>query len=553
MELENKSPKELYEQKLPLEVENFGIANAKVIFAILTFSFKEIIGDVLGDLYQKYFDAEVRKALGEFYTPLEVVEYILDNIGYIHNITNKRLLDPSCGSGTFLVESLKRYIADVEPYANKNGWAYTLDELCNKPKIIGFDINPFACLIAQIRFMIELIPYYKKAITEETIKPFTLKRLPIFRTDSLIDERKISNQQSLSIIAKNGKLVIKLPIPSPTLSEEFIIKIEMPLWETVRANTDILNYDEYFSALQAIFDVVKKSARLELYELHKEDLKNSLKEYLGTFDDIALINLVDFFFDYAKEILKTLKDLKYKFGDGRLIKSIEDVIIASILKNYITYDFVVGNPPYVRIERLSENQREYYRKIYVSASGRFDLYSLFIERGMDWLKEDGKIGVITSNKFIKRGYGKALRKLILQECKIEQYVDLTPAKIFMDATNDPCILVMKKGLKGGSHLKFVKVKKEKDNLLDHIKQHITDKEYSDEYIDLFEGNQSLLDANPWKIVSTSENTLLNKIKENANYLLEDVCENISEGITPSRNDIFIISEDKKRVHNFESE
>ncbi|GAH02188.1 unnamed protein product, partial [marine sediment metagenome] len=63
----------------------------------------------------------------------------------------------------------------------KHGWAYVLRNLCNSPKIIGLDIHPFAVLISQVRFMLEIMPYYKKAIDEEkALVMKSLQRLPIF-------------------------------------------------------------------------------------------------------------------------------------------------------------------------------------------------------------------------------------------------------------------------------------------------------------------------------------------------------------------------------------
>ena len=68
------------------------------MLSLVRFDFSQLEGDLLGELYQSYFDPETRKALGEFYTPPEVVEFILDEGGY-HG--EGRLLDPATGSGTF--------------------------------------------------------------------------------------------------------------------------------------------------------------------------------------------------------------------------------------------------------------------------------------------------------------------------------------------------------------------------------------------------------------------------------------------------------------------
>jgi type I restriction-modification system DNA methylase subunit len=124
-------------------------------------------------------DASREKLSGSFYTPPQIVDFILDSVGY-EGSRSERILDPACGSGTFLVQALKRYL---EAKGATPNWGALLDELCDRPRIVGFDINPFAVLMSQIRFMIKLIPFYKRAIDED--KGYILKTLPIFLTDSL--------------------------------------------------------------------------------------------------------------------------------------------------------------------------------------------------------------------------------------------------------------------------------------------------------------------------------------------------------------------------------
>ncbi len=241
---------------------DFSRALAKVLYALYKFDFSKIIGDPLGDLYQKYFDRETRKALGEFYTPKEVVEYIVDAVDYRgRGIVDKRLLDPACGSGTFLVDALKRYLEEAKPLAEEKGWDFVLSKLCNEYHIVGFDIHPFATIMAQIQFMLVLIPKYKKAI--EKNKNFVLKRLPIFRTDSLIDESK-SEAMTLSMFEGGRSIEISITLPVRAGNKFVDAKVIMPFrGEAISEKTGLLNIPEYFAALQALFDTVKDAARAE--------------------------------------------------------------------------------------------------------------------------------------------------------------------------------------------------------------------------------------------------------------------------------------------------
>ena len=72
-------------------------------------------------------------------------------------------------------------------------------------------------------------------------------------------------------------------------------------------------------------------------------------------------------------------------------------------------DFVVGNPPYIRLQNLSNEYREFMKRNYMSATGRFDIYTCFIENADKILNENGKMCFITSNKYLTANYGVGIR------------------------------------------------------------------------------------------------------------------------------------------------
>ncbi|HLC29837.1 MAG TPA: N-6 DNA methylase [Dehalococcoidia bacterium] len=109
------------------------------------------------------------------------------------------------------------------------------------------------------------------------------------------------------------------------------------------------------------------------------------------------------------------------------------------------FDVVVGNPPYVRIQALPEEERGYFRKHFDTAFGSFDLYVLFIEQAMRLLKEGGRFGFITSGKFLKSSYGTRLCQHIYQSSTVERIVDLSALQVFGAATTYPIMLTFQKG------------------------------------------------------------------------------------------------------------
>ncbi|SFF48279.1 Eco57I restriction-modification methylase domain-containing protein [Thermoflexibacter ruber] len=124
------------------------------------------------------------------------------------------------------------------------------------------------------------------------------------------------------------------------------------------------------------------------------------------------------------------------------------------LSGFEGFDLIVGNPPYVRQELLSEAHKKYYEKRYSSVySGVADLYVYFYAKGLELLKEGGTLGFITPNKWFKTKYGEGLRK-ILKNLEIEQIVDFFEERVFEDASTEPQIIILKKKLSDNNFYYF---------------------------------------------------------------------------------------------------
>jgi type I restriction-modification system DNA methylase subunit len=108
------------------------------------------------------------------------------------------------------------------------------------------------------------------------------------------------------------------------------------------------------------------------------------------------------------------------------------------------FDVIIGNPPYVRQETIKQLKPYFESAFPNSYTGTADLYVYFFERSMSLLKEGGYFGFIVSNKFIRSGYGKNLRKYLKENFTIVNLVDAFDEKVFADASVDPCIIVIKK-------------------------------------------------------------------------------------------------------------
>ncbi len=108
-----------------------------------------------------------------------------------------------------------------------------------------------------------------------------------------------------------------------------------------------------------------------------------------------------------------------------------------------TYDFVVGNPPYVRQELIPDVLISEYRARYDTIFDRADLYVPFIERSAKLLSPGGQVGIICADRWMKNRYGGPLRRLLAEQFQLHVYVDMVGTPAFQsDVTAYPAIFVI---------------------------------------------------------------------------------------------------------------
>ena len=122
------------------------------------------------------------------------------------------------------------------------------------------------------------------------------------------------------------------------------------------------------------------------------------------------------------------------------------------------FDFVIGNPPYVRMEHIKPF-KPYLTKHYKVAADRADLYAYFVERGVGLLKPGGRLGFIASSTFFRTGSGENLRTFLTEGLEIETVVDFGDLQLFEGVTTYPAILALRKGGDGGAgELRYLNLK-----------------------------------------------------------------------------------------------
>ncbi len=372
--------------------------------------FSEIPAEILGQVYEQFLGKvirleedhkaivedkpEVRKAGGVYYTPSYIVEYIVKNtVGkLLEGSTPARaaqlcILDPACGSGSFLIVAyqflLDWYRANLVPLLEKS----------------------------------------QSAASSEVLR--LLPAAPERRSDRRA--RKIharAAQASLPIFKANGN--------------------EWRLTTTERKR--ILQSNIYGVDIdpQAV-EVTKLSLLLKVLEGETEESISSLLRY---FKERALPDL-------GSNIKCGNSLIGYDYYDNHKNLSAEEVqrINAFEWKTEFPevferggFDAVIGNPPYIRIQTMKEwapLEVDHYKQEYVSASkGNYDIYVVFVEKGLDLLNEHGRLGFILPHKFFNAQYGESLRFLLAESGQISEIVHFGGEQVFEGATTYTCLLFL---------------------------------------------------------------------------------------------------------------
>lgn len=155
----------------------------RVLYDLNLFDFSTVGRDIIGTVYEKYADAHERQEKGRFFTSPVVTSYILDAVEYTPEggIAGARVLDPACGSGTFLVQAVQRLVEAYRrsPVSLRAG--EILELVVNA--VYGLDINPFACYLAETNLLIQVLDLVRDAIADGSYHP--IDRFHIYNTDSL--------------------------------------------------------------------------------------------------------------------------------------------------------------------------------------------------------------------------------------------------------------------------------------------------------------------------------------------------------------------------------
>ncbi len=363
-------------------------------YPVSPYEFSALPADILGQVYEQFLGKvirltaghqakveekpEVKKAGGVFYTPTWVVEYIVANtVGRLlegktpKEAAKLRILDPACGSGSFLIGAYQRLLdwhrdwyaahdpeklaagkAPVIHRAANGEWRLSTAErkriLTNS--IFGVDIDRQAVEVTKLSLLLKVL----EGESGETIS----RQLRFFHERALPD-----------------------------------------LADNVKCGNSLIGPDFFDGRLEA------------------------------TNEERTRVNP----FDWPAEF--------------------PGVMAAG------GFDAVIGNPPYIRIQTLKEwapLEVEFYKVRYRAAGkGNYDIYTVFVERGLELLNANGLLGFILPHKFFNAQYGEPLRKIIADGRHLAEVVHFGDKQVFKGATTYTCLMFLAKA--GRKEFAFTRV------------------------------------------------------------------------------------------------
>ncbi len=416
---------------------------------------------------------------------------------YLNTLLTLRICDPAVGSGHFLVSALNEmvfvayklgliaslYRHDLRlendeiiihtpedkvfkytiPHSENDPHHHIQKELFELKKdiiencLFGVDINPNSCEITKLRLWIELLKYsyyiFEKGKNTNALETLPNIDINIKCANSLIsrfslndDLKKIPNIKQK--IQEYKDLVAQYKDPNPLY----------PL-----NKQDLINK---IQDLKNTFSLTLKDPKTKA-ELEKAIEKHIKKYNFFALDDKSLLDGLNYvipsLFGTPKLSPKEEEEAFASYGRIRALrKKLDDALSGREYQNafewrfefpevlddegdFLGFDCIIGNPPYINTRELSKNNsitKEKYRQIYREVSGSYDIFILFILMGLR-LQKVSNFAWIIPNKFTSTEYGRPIFEKLKSENKIKSIVDVSYIKTFESASVYPILLIGK--------------------------------------------------------------------------------------------------------------
>lgn len=461
--------------------------------------------EMLGKIFENLLDVKDRKSSGSFYTPREIVHYMCQEsiANYISNkldiryddiinfikygdmitqtdwkniyngndnhllpdsiwsriididkiLMNVKVADPAVGSGAFplgilneivrLRDNISSYILIQEDkeiisrndldseQLNRDIYSMKLQVIQNS--IYAVDIEMSAVDIAKLRLWLSLIVDYPN---DQEPRPLPNLDCKIMQGNSLLDEYE-GVQLFSEKLYKNSqrKNAAHVDVQQNIFGEINEIHIQQSL-----NFGDEPNIDMYFDNMIRL--------QKEFFSASDQRMKKELKNKI---DEIQ-ISMVEQSLNMKKDKLEKFKEISKKKSKPWFIWKLE---FYDVFKNNGGFDIVIGNPPYVSVKGISTDEKNAYRKKYITGQGRFNLFTLMIENGINILNNNGILTFIQPDGLFTNIEYRFTRELLIQNTSLLKIVGFDN-RVFESAAVDTAILVTSKIKKKDNQIQILR-------------------------------------------------------------------------------------------------
>ncbi|MBR5972439.1 MAG: Eco57I restriction-modification methylase domain-containing protein [Paludibacteraceae bacterium] len=478
----------------------------------------ELLGKVFENLlgaYNPETKETARKQSGSFYTPREIVDYMVDKslIAYLGDtplvrsmfkddftpdelhwsdyqmiagkLKSIKVIDPACGSGAFPMGLLNR-IVDLLQKIETDKTTYELKLNIIENCIYGIDIQSIATQISKLRFFISLICDFEK----DASKPnFGIPPLPNLETkfvtaNTLVKLKKIKEGEFTGTLFENPNI-------KPTKIKLARVRHEHFLAKTASAKSRLRKED--------------KELREQLVKLLSDNNDYAPEDA----KQLAAWN------PYDQNAVSPFFDMEWMFG---------------VIEGF---DIVIGNPPYLRIQGIRESDSvfaDYLINHYKSATGSFDLYVTFAEKGLSLVNHSGFVNFIMPTKWTNSAFGKGLRKLISEKEAACEIINFGAYQVFNASTY--------------TGLQWFKPNSKVLKYHELDKDLISNEELK-QYLDSLSNAQATiissekLSESQWVLTNNAVAEILDRLEQQPRRI-KDVFDKIFQGLATSKDDVYFL-------------
>ena len=400
----------------------------------------ELLGKVFENLLGA-FNPETkevaRNATGSFYTPREIVNYMVDEslIAYLTTATGdvSAVKNAKSAKGESTIRAL---VTDgVRP--TDDTLCTRLAEAIEKAKILDPACGSGAFPMGALLKMVELLRILKKLPEDANLYDLKLKLIEncIFGSDIQEIAVQISKLRIFISLVCEQKPDMSKPNyginPLPNLETKFVAANSLIGLQKERQRDLFFETGEIQKTKDALWDVRHKhftaQTRREKNELREKD-KVLRKQLAAAAKELG----------YSEESTRLMaswdpynQNVHAEFFDPEWMFNVKD-----------GFDIVISNPPYIRVQMLSHELIDLYKMIFSTAWKRIDISTLFIERLVNNLTPNGVLCYIMSNQFLSAEYGRLMRRMLLQQKFIDRIVDFGDLPVFEGAITYVSIFLM---------------------------------------------------------------------------------------------------------------